>query len=135
MDRFDYSINGIVFPGELIELLRLAGMNAYSEEKINGMLRGSTAYVACRREKELVGFGRIISDNSTIAYINNMAVKPEYQGQRIGETILKKLMRTAENVVTIYLYTNTADHFYLKNGFTLSEKRLYVFRNKNRAAI
>lgn len=130
MDTFEYSINGEILPGELGELLKLAGMNTYSEERICGMLKGSTNYISCRKEKELVGFGRIISDNSTIAYINNMAVKPEYQRQKVGETILRKLMKTAENVASIYLYTNTADNFYLKNGFRLSEKRLYLFKNE-----
>ena len=132
LDRFEYSINGVILPGELIKLLKLSGMNIYSEERICGMLKGSTNYIACRKEKELVGFGRIISDNSTIAYINNMAVKPECQRQKVGETILRKLMKTAENVASIYLYTNTADNFYLKNGFKLSEKRLYVFKNNKR---
>jgi N-acetylglutamate synthase-like GNAT family acetyltransferase len=131
MDAFEYSINGFLLPSELVQLLKLAGMNTYSEERINRMLAGSTNYITCRKEKELIGFGRIISDNSTIAYINNMAVNPEYQRQKIGETILRKLIKIAENVVSIYLYTNTADKFYLKNGFRLSEKRLYIFKNEN----
>ena len=37
-------------------------------------------------------------------------------------------MRAVGDVNSVYLYTDTADAFYLSNGFELSEKRLYVLR-------
>ena len=104
-------------------------MNAYSEEKRDRIISGSTAYITARDSGKLVGYGRIITDGATLAYINNMAVNPDYQRQGIGQTILKTLIKIGKTVTSIYLYTNTADVLYIRNGFQLSEKRLYVLRN------
>ena len=71
---------------------------------------------------------RVISDGAATAYINDMAVHPRYQRQGIGQRILELLMHAVGDVSSIYLYTNTADSLYLRNGFQLSEKRLYVYR-------
>jgi N-acetylglutamate synthase-like GNAT family acetyltransferase len=57
-----------------------------------------------------------------------MAVDPKYQRQGIGQMILEKLVESAGEVNSIYLYTNTADSFYIRNGFQPSEKRLYILR-------
>ena len=57
-----------------------------------------------------------------------MAVSPQYQQQGIGQAILDRLVETAGNVKSIFLYSDTADQFYLDNGFERSEKRLYVRR-------
>ncbi|MDD5679255.1 MAG: GNAT family N-acetyltransferase [Kiritimatiellae bacterium] len=124
-----YAISGELHSEELGQLLQSVKMNAYSDEKRNRIISGSTAYVTARDAGSLVGFGRIISDGATLAYINNMAVSPQYQRQGIGQTILETLMRIAKDVTSIYLYTNTADALYIRYGFKLSEKRLYILRN------
>ena len=104
-------------------------MGAHSKGKLDRIISGSTAYVTARDSGKLVGYGRIITDGATLAYINNMAVNPNYQRQGIGQTILETLIKIAKKVTSIYLYTNTADALYIRNGFQLSEKRLYVLRN------
>ena len=127
--NIQYAISGELHSEELGQLLQSVNMSAYSEEKRDRIISGSTAYVTARDSGKLVGFGRILTDGATLAYINNMAVSPNYQRQGIGQTILGTLIKIAENVASIYLYTNTADALYLRNGFQLSEKRLYVLRN------
>ena len=92
------------------------------------MIERSTAYVTARHTGVLVGFGRLFSDRSTIAYINNMAVDPSHQGRGIGGHILKLLCESAGDVNAIYLYTSTADALYVRMGFERSEKRLYILR-------
>ena len=37
-------------------------------------------------------------------------------------------MHAVGDVSSTYLYTNTADSLYMRNGFQPSEKRLYVYR-------
>lgn len=61
-----------------------------------------------------------------IAYLNNLAVEPSYQRLGIGKAILAALIGAAGNVRSIFLYTNTADALYQREGFFPSEKRLYV---------
>lgn len=127
--QFELNVSGELLPEELGVLLRSVGMNAYTLEKLAGVISGSTAYVTVRDSGKLIGFGRLLSDGATLAYINNMAVAPGYQRQGIGRLILDKLIEIAGDVNSIFLYTNTADSFYARRGFQLSEKRLYILRN------
>jgi len=126
-----FSVSGELLPDELGELLDLVDLPlaiSYTPKELAQLIAGSTAYVTARHSGNLVGFGRILSDGSAIAYINDMSVHPKYQRQGIGQRILELLMHAVGEVSSIYLYTNTADSLYIRNGFQLSEKRLYVFR-------
>ena len=128
VSQYQFSVSGDLLPDELRTLFQMTGMSVYTQEKLTGIVSGSTAYVTARDSGKLVGFGRLLSDGATLAYINNMAVDPGYQNQGIGQAILKKLIEIAGDVNSIFLYTNTADSFYLRNGFNLSEKRFYIMR-------
>jgi N-acetylglutamate synthase-like GNAT family acetyltransferase len=121
-----FTESGQLHQEELGDLLRAVGMGPYSVDMLEGVIAGSTGYVTARDGGKLVGFGRVLSDLATLAYINNMAVRPEYQRQGIGQRILELLLQRVEQVRSVYLYTNTADALYLRNGFRLSEKRLYT---------
>ena len=127
--NIQYAISGELHSEELGQLLQSVNMSAYSGEKRDRIISGSTAYVTARDSGKLVGFGRILTDGATLAYINNMVVNPNYQRQGIGQTILETLIKLAKNVTSIYLYTNTADALYIRKGFQRSEKRLYVLRD------
>lgn len=126
-----YSIGGSLQPEELGKLLLAAADSRYSASDLEAIIAKSTAYVTARNSGKLVGFGRLLSDGAVISYINNMAVSPQYQGQGIGKAILERLIETAGNVKSIFLYSDTADQFYLDHGFERSEKRLYVRRRGN----
>jgi N-acetylglutamate synthase-like GNAT family acetyltransferase len=129
--EIDFSVSGELLPDELGGLLDLVDLPlaiSYTPKELAQLIAGSTAYVTARHSGNLVGFGRILSDGSAIAYINDMSVHPKYQKQGIGQRILELLMHAVGDVSSIYLYTNTADSLYLRNGFQLSEKRLYVYR-------
>ena len=126
--KIDYSISGELLPGELGELLSTVFDTIFTTRELSRIIAGSTAYVTARHSGILVGFGRILSDGATMAYINYMAVNQKYQRQGIGQHILKLLVDVAGDINSIFLYTNTADSLYLRNGFQPSEKRLYVLR-------
>jgi N-acetylglutamate synthase-like GNAT family acetyltransferase len=128
----DYTISGVLQPVELGELLDAVFSDNFTTSELSSIIHGSTDYVTARRGAELVGFGRLLSDGGTMAYINYMAVAPEYQRQGIGQQVLKLLVEAAGAVHSIFLYTNTADSLYLRNGFQPSEKRLYVMHNPAR---
>ena len=129
-NEIQYSICGSLQQEELGKLLLSAANSCYSASELESIISKSTAYVTARDSGSLVGFGRLLSDGAVIAYINNMAVSPEYQQQGIGKAILDRLVEAAGNVKSIFLYSDTADRFYLNHGFQLSEKRLYVRRRR-----
>ena len=124
--KIDYAVSGVLEPTELGALLHAAAGSSYSVAELEKIITYSTAYVTARDGERLVGFGRLLSDGAVIAYLNNLAVHPACQGLGIGKTILAALIESAGNVRSIFLYTDTADALYLREGFRRSEKRLYV---------
>jgi N-acetylglutamate synthase-like GNAT family acetyltransferase len=64
-----------------------------------------------------------------------MAVDPGYRRKGIGRSILQKLLEASGDVDRVFLYTNTADAFYLRNGFKSSEKRLYLYHRQKQNTI
>lgn len=123
-----YAVSGELHSTELGDLLKSASKSVYSQRELAQIISASTTYVTARDAGLLVGFGRMLSDGAVLAYINNMAVSPTHQGQGIGQAVLNALVDAAGDVKSIYLYTDTADALYLRNGFQRSEKRLYVRR-------
>jgi N-acetylglutamate synthase-like GNAT family acetyltransferase len=124
--KIDYSISGELQPDELGNLLNSVFSEIYTHSELTSIITGSKVCITARHAGVLVGFGRLLSDGATMAYINFMAVDAKYQRQGIGQHILKLLIEAAGEVNSIFLYTNTADSLYLRNGFQPSEKRLYV---------
>ena len=131
-NEIQYSVCGSLQQEELGKLLLSAANSCYSTSELESIISKSTAYVTARDSGRLVGFGRLLSDGAVIAYINNMAVSPEFQQQGIGKAMLDRLIEAAGKVKSIFLYSDTADLFYLNNGFQLSEKRLYVRRREDK---
>lgn len=126
----EYAVSATLEPAELGALLHIAAGSIYSLAELENVITHSTAYVTARDDERLVGFGRLFSDGAIIAYLNNLAVHPDYQGRGIGKAILAALIETAGNVRSIFLYTDTADALYQREGFRCSDKRLYVLKSR-----
>ena len=130
-DSIQYTVNGPFKPEEIQLLINSAGLTRIEPlSRLVGMVTGSDAYVTALTEETLIGFGRLLTDYHSIAYINYMVVDPAYQRKGVGQAILEKLLEAAGDVERVFLYTDTADEFYMRNGFSPSEKRLYVRRKK-----
>lgn len=130
-DSIQYTVNGPFVAEEIQSLINSAGLTKIqSLSKLVGMITGSDAYVTARSGDKCIGFGRLLTDYHSIAYINNMVVDPAYQRKGVGKVILQKLVEAAGDAERVFLYTDTADEFYMRNGFTPSEKRLYVLRKQ-----
>jgi N-acetylglutamate synthase-like GNAT family acetyltransferase len=135
-DTIQYIVNGPFLPEEIQSLINSSGLiKIESLTKLMGMVTGSDAYVMARAGDTLIGFGRLLTDYHSIAYINYMVVDPAYQRKGVGQAILNRLVEVSGDVERVFLYTDTADAFYLRQGFTPSEKRLYVYRKKDRNAM
>jgi ribosomal protein S18 acetylase RimI-like enzyme len=129
-DSIRYTLNGPFRPEELQSLFQSAGFHVRPLSRLVGAISGSTAYITATDGDKLTGFGRLLTDSHSIAYINYMAVDPGYRRKGIGQAILRKLVEAAGDAERVFLYTDTADAFYVRNGFTPSEKRLYLYRKQ-----
>ena len=104
-------------------LFNTAGWNddylATSEELIQAVYN-SQFIVAAYDSKQLVGFGRVVSDGVLHAMIYDMIVHPSYQGQGIGTKILTALVVKCleAHIRDIQLFSAIGKYaFYEKNGF------------------
>jgi ribosomal protein S18 acetylase RimI-like enzyme len=79
-----YAVSAPLQPGELGALLGSVGWGPHARDKLERIIAGSTAYVTAREAGQLVGFGRLLTDGGSIAYINNMAVDTGHQRRGIG---------------------------------------------------
>jgi ribosomal protein S18 acetylase RimI-like enzyme len=122
-----YTLNGHYQPEEIRSLFQAVGFTIRPLSQLAGAISGSTAYITARDGDKLIGFGRLMTDDHDLAYINYMAVDPDYQRKGIGRSILHKLVEASGGAERVLLYTNTADAFYGRYGFIPSEKRLYVY--------
>jgi N-acetylglutamate synthase-like GNAT family acetyltransferase len=130
-DSIKYAVNGPFQPEEIQSLINSAGLTKIQPlSRLVGMVTGSDAYVTAQVSDKLIGFGRLLTDYHSIAYINYMVVDRTYQRKGVGQAILKKLLEASGDVERVFLYTDTADAFYMRHGFTASEKRLYLYRKK-----
>ena len=53
-------------------------------------------------DNKIVGYGRIIGDTICFLYIQDIMVKPEYQGNKIETMIMNKLLEKINEMSRIY---------------------------------
>ena len=67
-----------------------------------------------------IGFARIISDFSTIAYLGDIYILGEYRGNGLSKWLMNEIVNhpDLQNLRRWILLTNTAEWLYKKFGFT-----------------
>ncbi|RZS56195.1 acetyltransferase (GNAT) family protein [Microcella putealis] len=94
---------------ELLALYTAVGWTAYTRDP--GMRRRAVAqssFNAAARDDAglLVGFVRVISDDATIAYIQDILVRPDAQGRGIGSALLEAALARHAHVRQVVLITD-----------------------------
>ena len=95
------------------------------DEKIVEEALKNTLYSLCVYDVDkLIGYGRIIGDKTIFLYIQDVMVKPEYQGKKIGTEIVKNLLKQIDEYkkvnpdIRTYLGASKGkESFYEKFGF------------------
>lgn len=95
-----------------------------SEGQAERGLAHTTFLVAARDGERIVGMGRMLFDFGYTAYLGDVIVRPEYQGQGIGRQIVQRLIdRTMdaafadEKIMFILGAAKDKEPFYEKFGF------------------
>jgi aralkylamine N-acetyltransferase len=109
---------------DLIQIYKEAGWWEPSWEQnsdfLNLIVKNSAVFVGALLDNKLVGMGRALSDLSSDAYIQDLAVLKKFRGQGIGKKIIQKLIEQlkAENVDWIGVVAQPGTTwFYEKLGF------------------
>ena len=100
------------------------GWESY-DDKITQKALDNTFYsVSVYDDNKIVGYGRIIGDTICFLYIQDIMVKPEYQGNKIGTMIMNKLLEKINEIkqenpdLRVYLgASKNKEEFYEKFGF------------------
>ena len=104
---------------EIATLRKSVGWNGM-EDAYNDSKMTSYFHIACYDAYRLIGYVDSVSNGVTDAYIQDLMVAPDYQGQGIGTELMNRLIkRLKEN--HIYMITVVFDEklrsFYEKFGF------------------
>jgi GNAT superfamily N-acetyltransferase len=83
-------------------------------------------YTAGAELSRQVGFGRVVSDFATFAYLADVFILPEYQGQGLGKWLVATMLShpDLQSVGRWTLYTNDAHELYRRFGFDTEQNPL-----------
>ena len=110
-------------------LFDIVGWGSYPKEISKKALSNNIYSVSVYDNDNIIGYGRLIGDGIIFLYIHDVMVKPEYQGQGIGKTIMQKLLSKVEELrkenpdLLLYLGASKGkEDFYRKCGFITREE-------------
>jgi GNAT superfamily N-acetyltransferase len=112
---------------DFIKLHQTTGWNAkglYTYDQLYTAICNSWYSISIYHNRNLIGFGRIISDGIYQTLICDVMVHPEYQGQGIGKKIIEALLKKCEEegIKWVQLFcAKGKQEFYHKLGFISRE--------------
>lgn len=114
-----YIFNKPVSVKALADLRESVGWNRMESEYKNHLLT-SYYHIAVYEKEALIGYIDCVSNGVTDAYIQDLMVRPDYQGRGIGTDLMEKMIDYLKNK-HIYMISVVFDEslkaFYKKFGF------------------
>ena len=112
---------------QLVELYENIGWISYSNKpsELNEAIKNSLFNIGAFDGEELVGLIRVVGDNISIIYVQDILVKENYQRLGIGTNLLQLVLNRYNNVRQIILMTDNTEKtklFYKRNGMVPFEK-------------
>ena len=117
----NYEVNISELPSAK-ELSHLFAQTSWAAQRthqdIQKMLDNLTVFVTLRKDAELIGFGRAITDGIYRALIDDIVVDSAHQKKGFGSVIVKNLLAQLNGIEEIFLNTKPElEEFYKKFGF------------------
>jgi GNAT superfamily N-acetyltransferase len=109
-------------PEEYADLVKAVGWGAREQDVVEEALPNSLYGVCARVGSAIVGMARIVGDGGLVYYVQDVVVRPEYQGQGIGTAMMDKIMsyiqaHASENSVIGLMAAKGRENFYQQYGF------------------
>ena len=111
-------------PQQFNMLTDSVGWGTRDESVVEKALANSLYCLGAFDGEKLIGFARIIGDETIFLYIQDVMVMPEYQGQKVGTGIMEKLIekineyKKVNNGIRTYLGASAGkEDFYKRFGF------------------
>jgi GNAT superfamily N-acetyltransferase len=119
----EYRIVAVKPTGAQINALRLAvGWKLLEEGDFQRGLDGSLFAVCAFAGDEPVACARVVGDGRTVFYVQDVIVRPEYQGCGVGRAMMERVMEfiaqhACEGAVVGLMAAKGKEGFYEKFGF------------------
>lgn len=101
------------------------GWNNWNKEQAKNALKNSYYTVVIYDKEKAIGMGRVVGDGIYFTIVD-IVVRPEYQGRKIGKTIMNSILEYIEknmcegSRVSVQLLAEVGkEQFYIKQGFKL----------------
>ncbi|MBW9174034.1 GNAT family N-acetyltransferase [Clostridium estertheticum] len=111
------------------EILKKVGMMYFEGEVHKKAFENSHTVVFAFDDNKLIGFGRVISDGTYQAAIYDIAVLPEYQGKKVGTTIVNSLLKCIPQCNFILYASPGKEIFYENMNFKKMKTGMVLFLN------
>ena len=124
MPEFTVLAGTPVSDSEVLALYESVGWTAYTRDPglLASAIRGSSFVVTARTAGGgLVGLARVVSDDATICYVQDILVDPAFQKSGAGRALLHAVQKRYEHVRQMVLITDNEPGqraFYEALGFT-----------------
>jgi ribosomal protein S18 acetylase RimI-like enzyme len=129
--RYQDNCNNVSWE-RVVEILQQVGMSYTDPEKHKISFEVSYAVVFVFDGKDLIGIGRVISDGVRQSAMYDIAVDPAYQGHRIGQEIVSRLLSTTPDCNCILYASPGKEGLYKKLGFKKMKTGMALFSNPQR---
>jgi ribosomal protein S18 acetylase RimI-like enzyme len=114
---------------ELAELYRIAPLGNKEPHDLRVAFTNSRYKVFLFDGGKLIGAGRALADGVDCAYLCDVAVHPDYQGQGLGRALVLQLRRLVEGHRKVLLYAAAGkEGFYRGLGFSPLPSAMAIFR-------
>jgi ribosomal protein S18 acetylase RimI-like enzyme len=93
---------------ELVSLYDAVGWATYARDSatLHRAMQGSSRVATARRDGQLLGLARVISDGATIAYLQDVVVRPAEQRRGLGKRLVEEAFAPFESVRQKVLLTD-----------------------------
>ncbi|MCJ0919300.1 GNAT family N-acetyltransferase [Mammaliicoccus sciuri] len=123
----EYLIKRIPSNEDLQKLYLSVGWDVYvkNNEDMTVLLKNACYFVTVWDNDQLLGLTRVISDDHSIAYVQDILIDPDYQGNGIGSKLLNMIKERFNHVRQVVLMTDTSEktiNFYEKNELLSLDK-------------
>lgn len=88
-------------------------------DKLARAMANSTAVVSAWDGDRLVGLVRALSDGETVAFLHYLLVDPAYQGQHIGDELMRRILTPMADLLYVKIMPSdpATIPFYARYGF------------------
>jgi len=120
--EFTYQEESDIPRAELLSLYESVGWTVYTAnpENLERAVQNSSFVLAARSNNQLVGLARVLSDDVSIMYLQDILVSPMYQRNGVGRELLERCLERFSHVRQKVLLTDNRPEqkaFYGALGF------------------